>query len=232
MECNLTISLPGSGAARPSGFSIVEVIVCIGIVGLLVGLALPPLAHARDRARATALLAVLRQNSVLITAYANEWRDTYPIFNEDLSTSSMSWFEPLKAAGIIQNAEEIDREGIRLRGSVLYALSFAMMYDPALMRPGSTVPLHVARTRPVRQSQVLYPSAKGLMWQYIATTGRVRNVFWCCGAPWPTGPVTFADASGLVASAPDFAPGGIIRIENSIGAPIASTWNGYLGRDR
>ncbi len=199
---------------------------------IVVGLALPSLGAARDRARAVSLLAVLRQNSALVSVYATEWRDVYPLFNDSLSASSMAWFEPLKAAGIIENAEEIDREGIRLRGSVLYALSFAMLYDPALMRPGNTVPLRVARTRPVRQGQVVYPSAKGMMWQYITTTGLVRGGFWCCGTPWMTGPVTFADGSGVIAAARDFAPDGIIRLENGFGAPIASTWDGYLGRDR
>lgn len=227
----------GDGPARPArnparGFSLIELIVCLGIVMILVGLTLPSLAGAKDNAKATALLAQLRQNTVLVGVYANDWKDTYPLYADpSVATASMQWFSPLVASGVVGAPEEIDRQGIRALGIVTHAISFAMVYDPAFMRPGRTIPLDAARPVAVRQAQVAFPASKGLLWQHQTTTGPYLG-FWCCGAPWGRGPVTFADGSGVLATVRDFATGGIIRMENSIGAPIASTWDGYLGRDR
>lgn len=225
----------GCGRARSMparGFSLVELVVCLGIVMILVGLALPSLAGAKDNAKAAALLSRLRQNTVLVGVYANDWKDAYPLYNDpSVATASMQWFSPLVASGVVNAPADIDREGIRARGIVTFAMSFAMVYDPAFMRPGRTIPLDAARPVAVRQAQVAFPANKGLLWQHQTTTGPYLG-FWCCGAPWGRGPVTFADGSGVLATARDFATDGVIRMENSIGAPIASTWDGYLGRDR
>lgn len=60
------------------GFSLVELLITIGIIGLLVGLLIPALAGSRRRAMETRTLAHLRQIGISLELYVNGSRDTYP----------------------------------------------------------------------------------------------------------------------------------------------------------
>lgn len=58
-------------------FSLIELLVCIGIIGLLLALVLPALAHSREAARETVSLSNLRQVGLQFAQYATDSR-TYP----------------------------------------------------------------------------------------------------------------------------------------------------------
>lgn len=65
------------GNAR-SAFTLVELLVCITVIGVLVTLALPALAGARSGAQRTASLANLRTIGQLFSLYASSSRELYP----------------------------------------------------------------------------------------------------------------------------------------------------------
>jgi prepilin-type N-terminal cleavage/methylation domain-containing protein len=77
------------GHAR-RGFTLVELLVVIGIIALLVGILLPTLNKAREQARRTACLANLRSLGQLITMYANQSKGQIPI-GVSTSTTTVSY---------------------------------------------------------------------------------------------------------------------------------------------
>ncbi len=56
------------------GFTLVELLVVIGIIAVLIGMLLPALNKARKAAQTTVCLSNLRQQGVLMNLYVNQWR--------------------------------------------------------------------------------------------------------------------------------------------------------------
>lgn len=68
----------GAGHGRGAGFTLVEILVVIGIIALLIGLLLPALGKAREQSRKTACLSNLRSLGQGLYIYANSHRDRLP----------------------------------------------------------------------------------------------------------------------------------------------------------
>jgi prepilin-type N-terminal cleavage/methylation domain-containing protein len=85
------------------GFTLVELIITLAIVGLLVGLALPEFSRFQDRARSTACLANLRTIGVSVRNYVNDNDATFPII--ETNPASPIYPEELGARGILETLQ-------------------------------------------------------------------------------------------------------------------------------
>ena len=63
---------PSHSKAHRSAFTLVELLVVVGIIGILAGLLLPSLAYARFRSRVTSCANNFRQWGIAVNLYANE----------------------------------------------------------------------------------------------------------------------------------------------------------------
>src|SRR3954464_13502232 len=64
---------------RATGFSLVELLVVIGVIGLLMGMLLPAVMRSRRAAAATVCLANMRQFGQFYFIYANSNKDRVPL---------------------------------------------------------------------------------------------------------------------------------------------------------
>jgi prepilin-type N-terminal cleavage/methylation domain-containing protein len=87
----MTGSSPAAHRAR-SGFTLVELLVVIGIIALLISILLPTLNKARESARRTKCLANLRSIGQMVNMYANQNKGVIPIGHSNDTGAPSVWY--------------------------------------------------------------------------------------------------------------------------------------------
>lgn len=226
------------GSTRP-GFTMVELLVVIGVIMVLIGLILPAIGASVESARTTADLATVRGNSMLIIQYANEHDDAYPIGGPNRCVASSHWHQPLVAEGYLSDIAAADPYSYPRWGRVTFMMSESLAADPLEFTPGFTRRCHVSPSTAIAQHLLPFPDRKGMMVKNFEREGRgmgpngvMLDRFFCCVPPWRV-PVTFCDGSGQTGTYLDFSGGQRpVTDQNGIGVPIRSAWGGYTARER
>jgi type II secretory pathway pseudopilin PulG len=222
-----------SARAQHRAFSIIELLAVLGIIMLLLALLMPMAGRAMDNSRLVRDSALARQNAMALGAYAQDWAEVFPIADQYPAVASFHWYRALRRAGHLQTNYEADPEGWKRFGTVRFAMSMCLVYDPELMSPLRPVQPDQTRSLPVRHSQLAYPSSKGILLLMSDGRGRVEDggTWFCCTARWKV-PVAMGDASVAVGDYLDFNLGRPVAVNGALGIPVFSTWGGYRARDR
>ncbi|MEM8872790.1 MAG: prepilin-type N-terminal cleavage/methylation domain-containing protein [Planctomycetota bacterium] len=73
---------------HPGGFTLVELLVVIGIIALLIAILLPSLNQARLQARTVQNLSNMRQTGIALENYRSDWDATYPMHSSSKSETT------------------------------------------------------------------------------------------------------------------------------------------------
>ena len=224
------------GACARRAFSLVELLLVVGVVFILIGISIPALSNAKRAALRARQLAQIQQCGTLLDTYIANADDWYPLAGPDQQAAMTDWYAPLVEAGLSEGAAELDRVSLSKGVSIAFALSGSMVSDPAYYTPdhGWYPDLHERPVSPVRSTQIQHPSSKGVLftWRigYDETSG--REVWWCCLDLTLPAPLGFADGSAETLSVEQCWTSDPIRLPEVAGVPVASTWHGVNGRDR
>ncbi len=220
----------------------IELLVVIGVVLVLIGLIVPVVGRSIEQARNTADMATLRSNMALVMQFASQDQGHYPLATAGRCSSDRRWYEPLVASGLLSSAAEADPRSYQYHQTVSFNLSQSLVADPQEFTWGFTRPCRESPSSAVDESDVSFPSAKGMMFR-VSDPARIapdtasvqtgHSATFCCTDLW-IAPVGFCDGSAQFGTYMDFAPATGLELNwpHNVGFPIRSPWSGYRAQER
>ena len=98
-----------------SGFTLMELLIVIAIIGILAGMLFPAVNYVREKARKDECLNNLRQWGVALQGYLDEHRGRFPSYEADLAKAD-GWFNVLPPYLGIDPLKDMDRTPAPGRG--------------------------------------------------------------------------------------------------------------------
>jgi len=80
---------PGRCGACAAGFTLIEMVLVVLLVGILMSLLLPALGRTRDHAQAIMSVSQLRGHGQIMHMYAGDWDDAWPWFADPKATKTV-----------------------------------------------------------------------------------------------------------------------------------------------
>jgi prepilin-type N-terminal cleavage/methylation domain-containing protein len=181
-------------ATSGRGFTLVELIIVIAIIGILVAQLTPTLALMRDRANNMRDLSNLRSHIGVFGVYTNDWRDTFPYFMHPVAGNTYtvlhaggntfaapyyffgsSYMWNVALADMYYNGnyqhESFYRPGVSPIGvGAQYKYGCCFIAHPDYWNPERRT--GSSQWLPTTADEVTYPSAKGLFLIYRYTDAR------------------------------------------------------------
>jgi prepilin-type N-terminal cleavage/methylation domain-containing protein len=222
--------VPSLDPRTPRGFTLIELIVVIGVIAILIGLMLPALSQSMVSAKRTRAAATLRQAHLLVSMYTQQSKDVYPIANDGVVGAGLEWYKPVIAAGLANQDRDIDPAGTSINKAVTIAMSEALAASSEFFNPEATSWSLDFASSPVRVSDVVYASEKGELYYWWVGFERIRT-FWCCLQYRPAAPFSKVDGSIADARWTDFQITPDRNPSTGMGTPIIRAWGGSKGRD-
>lgn len=167
---------------RKKAFTLVELLVVIGIIAVLISILLPSLAKSRRAAQQLLCASNLRQLGYAFTLYAQDWQEMYPAADD--SASPWLWmgrgFRPKLELYAQRGGDSpgiffcpADPTAAATWDSTSYAYSMSFYHSPqqinAITATADTMPPSAApAARPQKLSGVKYPTQKVLAGEWLS----------------------------------------------------------------
>jgi len=237
---------------KSPGFTLFELLVVVAVIGVLVGLTIPGLAMARERARATRSTSNLTQIFAALSHYVSEERDTYPFgeagrfyrvaFDEPgMMASTGHWSFDVQWPVLFHRvapwrehaATWISPSSLRKPTPVpcAYRYSHTFVARPELWSdmPGTST---ATLLRPTKLQDVLFPASKVVMWDgEMPYLRRHRSLM--PGMLSNPAPMLFVDGhiSELLPGKAATPVANVLNPHPSAAQPLHNTPQGVRGRD-
>lgn len=228
------------GSCRSLGFTIVELIVSLGVLSVLIGISMPALLGAKKKAHALALLVNQRESLLLVYAYAHDHSGLFPSFGVEQTNIAevrradralaLHWWDQVEYWGYYLQSRGYDgwvtlgpgasENGFDSMGCTTcsktrpaHLLTAAAFGEPGLFSQSEDL---TSMHRVQRIDQVSFPADKGLLRLQLTLDGRV--------------PVAFADGHVSEMRESALTPGAPVDMAYS-GLAVIMTPSGVRGRD-
>ena len=179
---------------RSAGFTLLELLVVMAIMAIMAGLLLPALGRAREQARRAVCTSNLKQIGVALHLYLNDYRDTFPVAQDPVSTDPYCWlwmgrgWRGLLESYLSREQRVLhcpsDLEAIEQWESTSYGYSLAFYHTPeqlSLMTTPAATYSNPVPSVPRTLALVVHPARKAVMGEWLSNHQRVADDegWWC-----------------------------------------------------